>query len=203
MPMSSGRPICTGAPCTAGKRVVIWMARMASAGLKGPHRHHHRSRERAGGRAGDIGAIHRHGGAALDMANRRARPRSAPPRRNASSRARRRRDRRATISKCPAARRSARRPSRRGSGEYRCGCRAPRQATASFGIADLGDADQRAGLRVALAEVQEIVGEIGRKDGEIALHEARREARCRPIERARAAREAHALRGLARSCSQG
>src|SRR5215470_16532518 len=35
MPISSGLPICTGAPCTAGKRVVIWMARMASAGFIG------------------------------------------------------------------------------------------------------------------------------------------------------------------------
>jgi hypothetical protein len=35
MPIASGRPICTGAPCTAGKREVIWMARMASAGLSG------------------------------------------------------------------------------------------------------------------------------------------------------------------------
>ena len=31
--ISSGRPICTGAPCTDGKREVIWMARIASAGL--------------------------------------------------------------------------------------------------------------------------------------------------------------------------
>src|SRR5215213_7614129 len=35
MPMSSGLPICTGAPCTEGKREVIWMARIASAGRKG------------------------------------------------------------------------------------------------------------------------------------------------------------------------
>ena len=35
MPISSGLPMCTGAPCTAGKRVVIWMARIASAGFSG------------------------------------------------------------------------------------------------------------------------------------------------------------------------
>src|SRR5215467_2730464 len=35
MPISSGLPMCTGAPCTAGNRVVIWMARMASAGFIG------------------------------------------------------------------------------------------------------------------------------------------------------------------------
>src|SRR5262252_7096363 len=35
MPISSGLPIWTGAPCTAGKRVVIWMARIASAGFIG------------------------------------------------------------------------------------------------------------------------------------------------------------------------
>ncbi len=35
MPIDAGLPICTGAPCTAGKRVVIWMARMASAGFIG------------------------------------------------------------------------------------------------------------------------------------------------------------------------
>src|ERR1700704_4007949 len=34
-PIISGLPIWTGAPCTAGKRVVIWMARMASAGFSG------------------------------------------------------------------------------------------------------------------------------------------------------------------------
>ena len=35
MPISSGLPICTGAPCTLGNRVVTWTARMASAGLSG------------------------------------------------------------------------------------------------------------------------------------------------------------------------
>src|SRR5262245_32627912 len=35
MPISSGLPRCTGAPCTDGKRVVIWTARMASAGVIG------------------------------------------------------------------------------------------------------------------------------------------------------------------------
>src|SRR5205823_4601448 len=35
MPINSGLPIWTGAPCTAGKRVVIWMARIASAGVSG------------------------------------------------------------------------------------------------------------------------------------------------------------------------
>ena len=30
-----GRPICTGAPCTEGKREVIWIARIASPGLSG------------------------------------------------------------------------------------------------------------------------------------------------------------------------
>ena len=32
MPISSGRPMCTGAPCTPGKREVICTARIASAG---------------------------------------------------------------------------------------------------------------------------------------------------------------------------
>src|SRR5438105_10691867 len=35
MPINSGLPIWIGAPCTAGKRVVIWMARIASAGVSG------------------------------------------------------------------------------------------------------------------------------------------------------------------------
>ena len=35
MPINSGLPIWTGAPCTAGNRVVIWMARIASAGFSG------------------------------------------------------------------------------------------------------------------------------------------------------------------------
>src|SRR5213595_1954129 len=35
IPINSGLPICTGAPCTAGKRVVIWMARIALAGVIG------------------------------------------------------------------------------------------------------------------------------------------------------------------------
>src|SRR6516162_2175926 len=35
MPISSGLPRCTGAPCTAGKRVVICTARIALAGLNG------------------------------------------------------------------------------------------------------------------------------------------------------------------------
>ena len=35
MPISSGLPICTGAPCTEGKRVVICTARMAFAGVIG------------------------------------------------------------------------------------------------------------------------------------------------------------------------
>ena len=30
-----GKPTWTGAPCTAGNRVVIWMARIASAGFSG------------------------------------------------------------------------------------------------------------------------------------------------------------------------
>jgi hypothetical protein len=34
-PRASGRPRCTGAPCTAGKREVICTARMASAGVSG------------------------------------------------------------------------------------------------------------------------------------------------------------------------
>ena len=35
MPINSGFPICTGAPCTDGKRVVICTARIASAGVSG------------------------------------------------------------------------------------------------------------------------------------------------------------------------
>src|SRR6516225_12494184 len=35
IPIDCGLPICTGAPCTEGKRVVIWIARMASAGFIG------------------------------------------------------------------------------------------------------------------------------------------------------------------------
>src|SRR3982074_2118514 len=35
VPRSPVLPICTGGPGTAGKRVVIWMARMASAGFIG------------------------------------------------------------------------------------------------------------------------------------------------------------------------
>ena len=35
MPISSGLPTCTGAPCTDGKRVVIWIARIALAGVIG------------------------------------------------------------------------------------------------------------------------------------------------------------------------
>ena len=33
MPICSGSPMCTGAPCTPGKREVICTARIASAGL--------------------------------------------------------------------------------------------------------------------------------------------------------------------------
>src|SRR5580658_705294 len=35
MPIDSGLPRCTGAPCTEGNRVVICTARMASAGFIG------------------------------------------------------------------------------------------------------------------------------------------------------------------------
>ena len=35
MPMAAGSPKCTGAPCTAGKREVTWIARIASAGDSG------------------------------------------------------------------------------------------------------------------------------------------------------------------------
>ena len=35
MPISHGSPRCTGAPCTAGKRLVIWIARIASAAFIG------------------------------------------------------------------------------------------------------------------------------------------------------------------------
>jgi hypothetical protein len=68
MPISSGMPICTGAPCTAGNRVVIWMARIASAGFSG------RIDTTSGpwnGPAGGgriDGAVHRHGRAVGDVA---------------------------------------------------------------------------------------------------------------------------------------
>jgi len=42
-------------------------------------------------------------------------------------------------------------------------------------IADVGDADQRAGFRIGLAEAEEIGGEIRRQGGEIALHVAGRD----------------------------
>src|SRR5215468_10742362 len=48
MPICSGLPMWTGAPCTAGNRVVICTARIASAGFSGRI-----ERERAAEREGD------------------------------------------------------------------------------------------------------------------------------------------------------
>ena len=56
-------------------------------------------------------------------------------------------------------------------------------------IAGRRRAEQRAGLRIELAEAQEIGGQRLRQDGEIALHIARREARGRPAMRAGADRQ--------------
>ena len=89
MPIASGRPRCTGAPCTAGKREVIWMARMASAGVNGAHRHHHLALEAAGRHAIDAGAVHRHRACRARCAAGACPPAAAAARRRTSSRARR------------------------------------------------------------------------------------------------------------------
>src|SRR5215470_3293210 len=67
MPMASGRPICTGAPCTEGKREVIWIARIASPGAQRPHGDDERPCKRTRRHALDIGPVHRHVRTARDM----------------------------------------------------------------------------------------------------------------------------------------
>ena len=68
MPIASGRPRCTGAPCTEGKREVIWIARIASAGVNGRIDTTSGPAKRAGRHAADIGAVHRDVRAAGHMA---------------------------------------------------------------------------------------------------------------------------------------
>jgi hypothetical protein len=55
----AGSPRCTGAPCTSGKRVQIWMARIASAAREGPHADDHVRGKGPRGRAG-YAAVHGH-----------------------------------------------------------------------------------------------------------------------------------------------
>ena len=155
------------------------MARMASAGLKRPHAHHHRSPERAGGLRRDRGAVHGDIVAAGDMPERNAggeqrllegegaaddegdeivAPIAPQPRR---------------------ARRPARRCARRGISACRWRYRGRGQARGCAAAAGLGHAEQRAGLWIALGKAQEIGGKgLGQHARDCPAHSRARPRRC-------------------------
>jgi hypothetical protein len=161
--------MCTGAPCTAGKREVIWMARMASAGLNGAHRHDERAVEAARPPGRHVGLVHGHGGAAFDVLQAQAGLEQrllegeraaeyeghevfAPPAHH--------------ILRLVHAAAVLEHAVARHIGAYVEALGEHRQR----GVARLRDAEQRAGLGIELAEAQEVAGELARQDGDVALH---------------------------------
>src|SRR6185295_8950301 len=68
IPINSGKPRWTGAPCTRGYREVISIARIASAGLNGRMETTSLPRKRPAGHGVDAGAVHRHVASLLDVA---------------------------------------------------------------------------------------------------------------------------------------
>ena len=126
MPIAAGKPICTGAPCTEGKRDVIWIARIASLGFKGRIETTSGPANGPAGSQCDIGPVHRHIRAAGHVAQLDAvlDQRLLERKRAAEGKA----DEIVApdMSRPPAALRSVRRGARRGSAADRCGCRDPR-----------------------------------------------------------------------------
>ena len=175
MPISSGLPRCTGAPCTAGKARGDLDGADRVGRLHRPHRDDHRAVERARRRGRDRGAIHRHGGVAGHVAQLDA----------------------ALDQRLLEGERAAQHegdeivaPMGAHVGRLVDQLAAPEHAVArQIGadveivgerrqpeIAGRRGRQQRAGLGVELAEAQEIAGKVARENGEVALHEARRQA---------------------------
>ena len=178
MPISSGLPRWTGAPCTEGKRVVTCTARIASAGLNG------RIETTIGpwnGPAGLHSMLVRYiGTLTLQVWWRISRPFSISASSNENEqpstndtrssrhtflRSRHLLDQLAVLPDAV----------ERDVGADVEILAQRRQAP----VARLGLAEQRAGLGVELAEAREVGGEFLGQDGEIALHVARRHARGR------------------------
>ena len=163
-----GRPIWTGAPCTAGKRVVICTARIASAGLNG------RIDTTSGPRNGPAGVVSievRYIGTlrrCVDVAQ------SSPSATQRLLERERAADHEADEVVAPVRLDVVRlldqlavapdAVARQVGADVEVGAER-RHAR----VAGLGHAEQRARLRIALAEAQEVVGEVGGQDGEVAL----------------------------------
>ena len=169
-----GMPTCTGAPCTAGKREVIWIGADRVGRHHRPHRDHQRPVESPAGVVASWCGTSAHCGPARRAAAGR-RPRSAPPRTRTSSRSRRRRDRRASSARCRSARRPARRRARRDSAAHRCGCRGRRRVRQRR-IARLRHASSGQGFGLRWQKRRKSSAWSARQDGDVALDVAGRQA---------------------------
>ena len=174
--MAAGSPTCTGAPCTAGKREVTCTARTTCpAGMGridttiGPW-------NTPAGVGGDRRDVHRHVRALLDVPHGKA----GLDQRRLEGEAAADQERHEVVAplgaRCRSARRPARRAGRRGTSAASVRRSAPGRHADRLGRPRLDHLEQRAGLRVALAEEQEVEGRPRAAGHQVGLHEARRQA---------------------------
>ena len=175
MPSASGWPTCTGAPCAIGSRAEISTTRATSRLLIGRMLTTISPLNRAGRHAGDVGAVHRHVAALVDVAQAHAGRLHRRLEREAAADQERAPGRRARGSRPRRAPRRARRRDRRDSRARRSRCSAPgaHEGSSRTGRQHL---DQRARLRVALAEEQEVERLGLRHDHQVGLDPAGRVA---------------------------
>jgi len=195
MPIASGKPICTGAPCATGSRDVICTARTASAGLSGRIDTTSGPWNRPAGVVGTFvrymetlqpRAMWRIGmpAAMSGSSNENEQPITKPHEVIAPGCANvGRLVRQLTVPPDPIA------------PEIGTDIKVGRKRRQSR-IAGLGNADERTRLRIGDAEPQELICPVARQDGEIALHEAGREPRSRAVEAAGPAGEPDIAAGL-------
>ena len=148
-------------------------------GLQRPHRHHQRPVERPRRRGRHIGAIHRHRRAVADVAELDAVLHQRVLERKRAA------EREDDEIVAPVLVDVGRLVDQFAVPEHLVAAEvgADVEVAAERGqarVARIAGGKQRAGLRIELAEAHEIGGERRRQDGEIALHIARREPRCRP-----------------------
>ena len=175
MPIAAGSPKWTGAPCASGKRRRSASPSIAWAGVIGRIDTTIGPRKRPAGRHGDVRAVHRHVAALLDVPHRHAglsrafsnvneQPSRKPTR---SSRQQPREVGRLVDQLAVAVDAVARHVG----AQVGPGGDAPR-----LRVARLGHVEQRARLRVALAEQQEVERQVPRHDDEVGLDVARGQA---------------------------
>ena len=199
MPISSGLPICTGAPCTAGKARGDLDGADGIGRLHRPHRDDHGSVERARRRGRDRGAVHRHGGVAGDVAQLDAvldqrlleRERAAQHEGDEIVA-----PMGADVGRLVDQLAVAGTP---GSAAGRCGCRGPSASVGSRKSPGAEAASSGQGFGLSWQKRRKSPARSRRQNREIALHVAGRHAGGRTLERAGAERRA-ARRGRSAEC---